>query len=77
MQRSYVVLGVAFLLLDVSITRHFPTMVVTLRFYYSPFPDHGRYSTFQILGLSDLRLNPSLNVSITRRFMAVVQVCSV
>ena len=46
-------------------------MFITRRLCYSPFPGRGRNSTFQILGLSDQRLNPSLDVSINRRFLAV------
>ena len=56
------------LLLNVSITRHFPDVVVTRRFRYLAYPVHGNYSTFQILGLSEHRLNPLLDVSIIRRF---------
>jgi len=39
-------------LFDVSITRHFQSMVITRRFYYLTFPCCGHYSTFQLLGLS-------------------------
>jgi hypothetical protein len=65
MQRSYVLLGVSITqhFRSVVITRHILDVVVTRRSRYVAYPVHGNYSTFQILGLSDLRLYPLLDVS--------------